>query len=103
MADQPKGDPNHLVRDRIYSWKAIADHLRKDVRTAQRWEEQEVLPIHRDGVKVFAYTDEIDQWREARIKGPSPQTAQTAAAGEQTDAPQQTRWRRDPRSAVAAI
>jgi hypothetical protein len=34
-------------RERLDSWKAIAVHLGRDVRTVQRWEKSERLPIHR--------------------------------------------------------
>ncbi len=29
------------------------------------------MPVHREGVKVFAYSDELDRWRQARTVGPS--------------------------------
>ena len=29
------------------SWKEIAAYLRRDIRTVQRWEKQEGLPVHR--------------------------------------------------------
>src|ERR1700693_595742 len=103
MTDTPASDPLHPSRRRLEGWKAIAGYLRKDVRTSQRWEEQEGLPIHREGVNVFAYTDEIDQWREARIKSPSPQTEPVAACVAGTGARQEDWKSRDPRSAIAAI
>ena len=33
--------------ERLDSWKEIAAYLRRDVRTVQRWEERESLPVHR--------------------------------------------------------
>ena len=54
------------ARRRLDSWKQIASHLRREVRTAQRWEKSEGLPVHRHqhGQRdtVFAYTDELDAW-----------------------------------------
>lgn len=50
---------------RLDSWKEIAEYLRRDVRTAARWESQG-LPLHRvpggKGRSVYALTDEIDVW-----------------------------------------
>ena len=48
------------------SWKAIANYLKRDVRTVQRWERQEGLPVHRklhDKLSsVYAYKPELDDW-----------------------------------------
>src|SRR6185369_5929360 len=50
---------------RLDSWKEIAEYLRRDVRTATRWESQG-LPVHRvgggHGRSVYALTHEIDAW-----------------------------------------
>src|SRR5262249_1736729 len=56
--------------DRLDSWKEIAKYLGRDVRTVQRWERRDGLPIHRlpheaQG-SVFAYRSEIDQWWSSR-------------------------------------
>lgn len=54
--------------DRLDSWKEIAQYLRRDVRTVQRWEETAGLPVHRrvqNGQKrgpVFAFRSELDAW-----------------------------------------
>jgi hypothetical protein len=49
----------------LTSWKEIAQHLGKGVRTVQRWE-REGLPVRRpkDGHKgrVVAYPEELDRW-----------------------------------------
>src|SRR5947209_13452204 len=56
--------------DRLDSWKEIASYLRRDVRTLQRWEKEEGLPIHRQSHSkqgsVYAYGPEIDRWWESR-------------------------------------
>jgi hypothetical protein len=53
-------------RPRLDSWKDIARHLRRDVRTVIRWERDRRLPVYRvPGGKVsrvFAYPDELDAW-----------------------------------------
>jgi hypothetical protein len=58
--------PNRSKRSRLDSWKEIAEHVGRDVRTAIRWEHERGLPVHRvPGGKrgsVFAFTDEIDRW-----------------------------------------
>lgn len=57
-------------RDRLESWKEIAAHLGREVRTVQRWEKYEGLPVRRHGHEqrgsVFAYREEIEQWRAGR-------------------------------------
>lgn len=56
--------------DRLDSWKGIAQHLNRDVRTLLRWEAQEKLPVHRHLHKgrstVYAYRSELDAWRVSR-------------------------------------
>ena len=62
---------NHLD-----SWKEIAAYLKRDVRTLQRWEKQENLPVRRhrhDRLgSVFAYKSELDAWRLDRQLPPQP-------------------------------
>jgi Tol biopolymer transport system component len=58
----PPDDPG----DRLDSWKEIAAYLRRGVTTAQRWEQQEGLPIHRlpheKRGSVYAFKTELDRW-----------------------------------------
>ena len=56
--------------DRLTSWKDIAAFLGKGVRTAQRWEDELGMPVHRLGKEgggeiVFAYKTEIARWLAA--------------------------------------
>ena len=55
-------------RHRLTSWKEIATHLGKGVRTVLRWEKERGLPVHRvpgaSGRVVFAYSDELDEWAQ---------------------------------------
>ncbi|MGH8495059.1 MAG: hypothetical protein ACREVN_02915 [Gammaproteobacteria bacterium] len=55
---------------RLESWKRIAQYLNRDVRTVQRWEAAEGLPVHRlqhrSQGSVFAYVEELDAWLNAR-------------------------------------
>jgi hypothetical protein len=52
--------------DYLDSWKEIAAHLNRTVRTVQRWERQEGLPIrrrlHARASSVYASKSEIDIW-----------------------------------------
>lgn len=60
------------TRIRLETWGEIAGHLGVEVRTAQRWELRIGLPVRRldGGQAVYAFSDEIDAWREAReVKG----------------------------------
>src|SRR5579872_3222462 len=66
---------------RLDSWKEIAAYLRRDVRTVQRWERGEGLPVHRhlhdkQGT-VYAYQSELDEWWHGRQANSA--VAETAA------------------------
>jgi TolB-like protein/Flp pilus assembly protein TadD len=55
---------------RLESWKEIAAYLGRDVTTVRRWERREGLPVHRllhrKLGSVYAYTTELDGWRQER-------------------------------------
>jgi len=55
---------------KLVSWKEIAAHLGREVRTVQRWETTEGLPVHRhEHLKkstVYAYASELDAWFKKR-------------------------------------
>lgn len=54
----------------LESWKAIASHLKRDVRTVKRWERREGLPVRRHlhlaRATVYAYPSELDAWWAGR-------------------------------------
>ncbi|HLW81512.1 MAG TPA: hypothetical protein VKS20_05680 [Candidatus Acidoferrales bacterium] len=56
--------------DRLDSWKSVAAHLHRDIRTVQRWEESQGLPVHRlqhsKQGSIYAYKSEIDSWSTSR-------------------------------------
>src|SRR5262245_30154793 len=58
------------AHDRLDSWKEIAAHLGRGVRTVQRWEREEGLPVHRlahdKRGSVYARRDELSAWWEKR-------------------------------------
>lgn len=69
----PSEDPpstGSSVSDRLDSWKAISAFLRRDVRTVQRWEANEGLPVYRlrgsQRGPIYAYKQEIEAWWKAR-------------------------------------
>src|SRR6266705_299473 len=88
----PKGSP--LPDKKLVSWKEIASYLGREVRTVQRWERTEGLPVHRHEHQkkstVYAYTSELDEWFKNRQPVDDPE-ADAAFAREQelsgTDSP----------------
>jgi adenylate cyclase len=62
-------------RARLRGWKQIAAYLHRDVRTVQRWERNEHLPVrrqlHRKLGSVDAIRGELDDWLAARASLPS--------------------------------
>src|SRR5215468_7102603 len=55
---------------RLDSWKEIAAYLGRGVRSVQRWEREEGLPVHRLSHQkrgsVYAYKNELDEWWQSR-------------------------------------
>jgi hypothetical protein len=66
--------------NRLDSWKEIAVYLDREVRTVQRWEKREHLPVHRHIHRkigsIFAFKHEIDSWRKSRSLSPVPPVSQ---------------------------
>src|SRR6267143_399351 len=64
----PEGSP--LPEKKLVSWKEIAAHLGREVRTVQRWEKTEALPVkrheHQKKSTVYAYASELDDWIRKR-------------------------------------
>jgi TolB-like protein/Tfp pilus assembly protein PilF len=62
--------PETQSGERLESWKEIAGYLKREVRTAQRWEKSEGLPVrrhlHAKLDTVYAYTAELDAWLKNR-------------------------------------
>jgi tetratricopeptide (TPR) repeat protein len=61
---------------RLDSWKEIASHFRRDMRTVRRWEQAEGMPVHRHLHRargsVYAYADELDRWWDTRRSQEGP-------------------------------
>ena len=73
MANLPPSsepDSQSSANNRLDSWKEIAAYLNRDVRTVQRWELSEGLPVHRhvhkEGSTVYALAPELDGWSATR-------------------------------------
>lgn len=70
-SDRAPGDGQR--GERLDGWKAIAGHLRRDIRTVQRWEQSEGLPVrrleHKQRSSAYAFTGELDAWLAARTPG----------------------------------
>jgi TolB-like protein/Tfp pilus assembly protein PilF len=68
---------SHLQDKKLASWKEIATHLGREVRTVQRWEKTEGLPVHRHehkkGSTVYAYASELDDWFKKRHPADDPE------------------------------
>src|SRR5215813_10058863 len=78
MGDHAKPMTSTNPADRLDSWKEIAAFLRRDVRTVQRWEKKEGLPVHRhqhDKLgSVYAYAAEVSQWFNTRQQSAPAET-----------------------------
>ena len=68
MGEPPLRTPQS--EDRLDSWKEIAAYLKRDVRTVQRWEKREEMPVHRhlhDRIgSVYASRADLDAWMRSR-------------------------------------
>src|SRR6266478_6563919 len=73
----PGPEGSALLGRKLDSWKEIADYLSREVRTVQRWEKTEDLPVHRHGHKkkstVYAYSAELDDWFNKRQPKDDPE------------------------------
>lgn len=69
-----------LIEHRLESWKEIATHLNRDVRTVQRWAQTRGLPVRRlpggEMARVYALQSELDAWWNSR----EPETRQAVPA-----------------------
>ncbi len=84
------GDPNtapaprsdELRAGRLDSWKEIAAFLRRGIRTVQRWEREEGLPVHRLAHEkrgsIYARCEELEAWWESRRLTLTPKSSEAA-------------------------
>lgn len=68
---------------RLESWGEIAAYLRREIRTVQRWERYQGLPVRRLAIgklgSVYAYRSELDKWY--RERQPQPENADEEEKG----------------------
>jgi hypothetical protein len=73
--------------DRLDGWKEISAYLNRSIRSAQRWNQEMGMPVHRvQGVKgtiVHAFRSEIDEWLLTNEVPPNGQ-AETKQKGKPT-------------------
>ncbi len=64
MFEKAKGDQPAVLT----SWKEIASYVGKGVRTVQRWEKQDRLPVRRimGTSKIVAYREDLERWLRAQ-------------------------------------
>ena len=100
--DEPSpGRPSSVVspEDRLDSWKEIAAYLNRDVKTVQRWEKREGMPVHRhlhDRMgSVYAFRAELESWAQGRNL--------RASHEEGREAPGSTHAGSAPQSAISAL
>lgn len=76
----PSAEPS----GRLDSWKEIASYLGRSEKTVRRWEATEGLPVHRlrheKGSSVYAYSNELEAWRQARQAPNSPDSTTASVA-----------------------
>jgi TolB-like protein/tetratricopeptide (TPR) repeat protein len=80
MADSPLGErsiPDPPTDEpRLESWGEIAAYLHREIRTVQRWERYQGLPVRRLQIgklgTVYAYRSELDKW--FRERQPKPES-----------------------------
>jgi TolB-like protein/tetratricopeptide (TPR) repeat protein len=93
MADSPLGErsiPDPPTDEtRLESWGEIAAYLRREIRTVQRWERYQGLPVRRLQIgklgTVYAYRSELDKWfreRQPRSENGEEEDSGKAANGD---------------------
>src|SRR6266481_2945005 len=89
MADSPLGKRQIPApptdEPRLESWGEIAAYLRREIRTVQRWERYQGLPVRRLLIgklgSVYAYRSELDKWYRERQPQPENGEEDTEKAG----------------------
>jgi tetratricopeptide (TPR) repeat protein len=85
VTSSPEVQPDSRGR-RLESWKEIASYLGRDVTTVRRWEKREGLPVyrlqHNKLGSVYAYTLELDAWRDKEAHREALAGATDAPEGE---------------------
>lgn len=86
MHDDPNTRPGtrQSPEGRLDSWKEIAAYLGRGIRTVQRWEREEGLPVHRLAHEkrgsIYARREELAAWWESRRLTLAPATSHVSGA-----------------------
>lgn len=91
-----------MIEQPLRGWKDIAAFLGTSSRSAQRWERELGMPVHRlretTGSVVSAYPSELDAWRRGLSAELAAQAAGDTESGEEPDRlPPRRAWLRPPR------
>jgi len=82
---KPTQPADESLERRLDSWKEIAAYLGRGIRTVQRWEREEGLPVHRlahdKRGSIYARREELAAWWESRrVTLATPSTADPVGA-----------------------
>jgi tetratricopeptide (TPR) repeat protein len=95
-AERSDGRQADALPERLDGWKAIAGYLGRDIRTVQRWELSEGLPVrrleHKQRSSAYAYKADLDTWLHARSLSGEPVVGD--ATGQEPPPQVAPRWRR---------
>src|SRR5262252_4873463 len=96
---ESEAEQSRAFGERLESWKDIAAYFRRDVRTVQRWEQTDGLPVHRHKRAhrpiPYAYKAELDAWWTGR--------SENGAEAASDDVPQPDVVRFPTRAVIAAL
>lgn len=95
-----------MMGSELHSWKEIADYLGVTIRTAQRWEKEQGLPVRRlpgERGRVLALAGDLDEWKSSRIGLPSTGASTATSVNASAGAPALPFRMRRPAILVAAI
>jgi TolB-like protein/tetratricopeptide (TPR) repeat protein len=72
---RPSGDASYPLSQRLDSWKMVATFFGREIRTVQKWEKFEGLPIrrhnHNKRSSVYAFRQELETWWDTRSIRPA--------------------------------
>ncbi len=78
--------PQEPQKQELGSWKEIADYLQVTVHTAQKWEHERNLPVHRipGGMeRVYALAAELEAWKQTALQNANTHNGVTGISGGQ--------------------
>ena len=93
---KPNQEPD---RTKLWGWKSIGAHFEVSDRAVRTWHKERNLPVHRLDRRVYAFVDELEQWRRDRKELSHQQDCQRPRRPDD----QEPRPRRTPLVASAAV